>query len=125
MIFLFDKNLSPRLAKGLKAFGENVEHLDDHLPADTPDVNILEYLYDHDMVLITRDKNIRRNDAEKGAIYKYKAGVFFLGGANLDAWQIIEQVIRNWRRIKELSLNTSRPFAFSIRSKGKEITRII
>ena len=35
--FFVDSNLSVNLAKGMRAFGENVEHLQKHFPPDAPD----------------------------------------------------------------------------------------
>jgi len=35
MRFFFDNNLSPRLARGMSEFGEDVTHLRDHYDPDT------------------------------------------------------------------------------------------
>lgn len=123
MTFLFDNNLPSKIAKGLKEFGEQTSHLMDHLPADTIDIKIFEFLFKNDMILITKDKNMRYNDAERTAINQYKVGVFFLGGKNLSAWEIIEQVIRNWRKIKETAERENRPFAYTVRSSGTTLVR--
>ena len=124
MTFFFDHNISPKIASGLKAFGEDVTHLLDHLPPDTPDEEIFKFIFDNNMTLITRDKNIRYNEAERKAIHQYKVGVFFLSGKNMDAWKIIEQIVKNWTKIKELANKTNRPFAFTIRANGTKIERM-
>jgi len=124
MTFLFDQNLSPNLAKGLKAFGENATHLTDHLSPETIDTELFKYLCENDMILITRDENIHYNDAERSAIHQFKVGAFFLGGKNRDKWEIIEQVIRNWRKMKETAERENRPFAFRIRPNGTQFDRI-
>ena len=41
MRFFVDNNLSPKLARGMAAFGEDVTHLQDHYPADAKDTDWL------------------------------------------------------------------------------------
>ena len=45
-------------------------------------------------------------------------GAFFMGGKNRNACQLIQQLVRNWPRMKEIAEKTRRPFAFRIRPKG-------
>ena len=41
MTFFVDNNLSPKLARGMAAFGEDVTHLQDHYAADAKDTDWL------------------------------------------------------------------------------------
>lgn len=124
MTYFFDNCLSPKISRGLKAFGEDVVHLLDYFHEDAKDTEILEFIGNKNMVLITKDERIRWNEAERKAIHKYKVGSFFLGGKNLNGWQIIEQVIRNWLMIKEFAETTNKPFAFKVPPHGKKITTL-
>lgn len=125
MKFFFDNNLSDKLVLGLRAFGEeNVSHLTEHFNEDTRDVDWLEFIGKNRMTLITRDERIRWNPAELAAIRKFKVGAFFLGGKNLDRCRLIQQVVRNWPRIKELTISTRRPFAYRIPPNGKQYSSI-
>ncbi len=124
MRFFVDNNLSQKLAKGMAAFGEDVIHLKDKFPEETIDTKWLKYVGEQQLVLITRDKDIRRNPAELFALREYRVGAFFLGGKNLDRWKIIQQVVRNWLRIKELAERTQPPYAFRVPPRGTRFLRI-
>ena len=120
MKFFFDNNLS----RGLKVFGEDVIHLKDMFNEDTEDRIWLEQIGNKKMFLITRDERIRRNPFELNALKTYKVGAFFLGGKNLGRCKIIQQVVRNWTRIKELAAKKRPPFAFRIPPSGTKFSQI-
>lgn len=127
MKFFFDNNLSPRLVRGLRKFGEEVIHLQEEYGQD----NVLDEVWLKDIgrkgyLLITRDLKIPLHQAEKQAFKDNKVGAFFLGGKNRSAFAIIQQVIKNWPRIKELaeSNQKKRPFAFRVPPAGSKIKAI-
>ena len=124
MKFFFDNNLSPRLVRGLLEFGEDVTHLRDQYPADVPDQDWLPDIGAKGWVLVTRDERVRRNPSELAAINIHKVGAFFLGGKNLSHWELIQQVVRNWIRMKELADKTAKPFAFRVAPHGSTLDRI-
>jgi predicted nuclease of predicted toxin-antitoxin system len=126
MRFFIDNNLSPHLAEGLKGFGEDVIHKLEMFPPDTDDVVWLEYIGKKGLVLITRDENIRWNPAEIKAIRDYKVAAFFLGGKNRSRCQLIQQVVKNFPRIKEYSNRFSRrkPYSFRVPPTGTKFTRV-
>ena len=118
MKFLVDNNLSVNLANGMRAFGEHVEHLQDHLPANCRDEELLQFVGVKDYFLVTRDNAIRYNPDEHAAFKRYRVGAFFLGGKNLSKWEIIQQLVRNWPRIKDHADKTRRPFAVRVPPSG-------
>jgi len=124
MRFFLDNNLSTRLADGMCAFGEDVTHLQNHFVADTADAIWLQDIGQKGWILITRDQRITKNPAEKMALRQNNVGAFFLAGKNRSHWDLVEQLVRNWRRLKSLSSSTDRPFAFRIPSKGTKFERI-
>lgn len=124
MRFFIDNNLSPKLARGMSAFGEAVDNLQDHFPEDAPDTEWLAYIGNNDFFLITRDDNIRRKPAEIRALKDHRVGAFFLGGKSRSRCQLIQQLVRNWPRIKELARAQSRPFAFRVPPSGKKFAKI-
>jgi predicted nuclease of predicted toxin-antitoxin system len=124
MKFFFDNNLSPHLAAGMKAFGEEVMHLTDQFGQDALDAEWLPYVGNHELVLVTRDLSIRRHPLELNALKKHKVAVFCLGGKNRNRCELIRQLVRNWPRMKELAGNTNRPFAFRIPPTGTKFDRI-
>ena len=124
MRFFIDNNLSINLARGMRAFGEDVDHLQDHFQPDAPDTEWLEYIGSQDFFLITRDDRIRRNPAELNALRSHRIGAFFLGGKNLARWSLVQQLVRNWPRIKDLASSTNRPFVYRVPPSGSRIKRI-
>lgn len=124
MKFFFDNNLSTHLAAGLKAFGEDVMHLQDEFSEDAPDEEWLKHIGDQGIFLITRDDRVRYRPAELGAIKRHQVGAFFLGGKNRTRCELIQQVVRNWPTIKEHAGKAQRPFAFRIRPSGTKVDRI-
>jgi hypothetical protein len=122
--FFFDNNVSKKIVEGLKAFGEEVIHLQDKFREDSPDIEWLQYVGERELVLITRDEKVRWNPAEIAAIKKFKVPTFFLGGKKLDRCKQIQQVIKNWPRIKELSGKIKPPFAYRIPPTGTKFTQI-
>ena len=124
MKFFIDENLSRQLAEGMKGFGEDVMRLKEKFSPGANDTEWLPYVGNNNMTLVTRDESIRRRPVEKNALKTHKVGAFFLGGKNRTRCQLIQQVVRHWPRMKELSEKTNRPFAFRIPPSGTKITKI-
>jgi predicted nuclease of predicted toxin-antitoxin system len=124
MKFFFDNNLSEHLANGLKAFGEDVVHLKDCFQCNEKDTIWLKYLGENNIFLITRDEHVRFNPTEIQTIKQSNVGAFFIGGKNLTRCAIIQQVVRNWPRIKAFSAKTKLPFLFRIPPSGTKFIRL-
>jgi predicted nuclease of predicted toxin-antitoxin system len=122
--FFLDNNLSSHLAHGMRAFGEDVIHLQDVFPENTDDPEWLEYVGDQGFFLITRDERVRRRPVELESLLKHKVGAFFLGGKNLGRCDLIRQLVANWSRIKEEAGKTRPPFAFRIPPRGTKFVKI-
>jgi predicted nuclease of predicted toxin-antitoxin system len=122
--FLIDNNLSRQLADGMRTFGEDVFHLQDHFEHDVKDEELLAFVGPKDFILISRDLQIRKRPAELVALKKHRVGAFFLGGKNRTRWELVQQLVRNWPRMKELAEKTSRPFAFLVPPSGTKIERL-
>jgi len=124
MKFFIDNNLSPYLAKGMQGFQEDVCHLADHFTPDAEDVKWLPYIGKQGWYLITRDERIRKNPLELAAFKSYSIGAFFLAGKHRTRCEFIQQLVRNWPRIKDLAKKTKRPFAYRIPPSGTRIDKI-
>jgi uncharacterized protein with PIN domain len=124
MKFFIDNNLSPQLAKGMAGFGEDVVHLTDHFSPDAKDEDWLRTVGTNGWILITRDERIRWRPVESEALKKYRVAAFFLGGKNRTRCQLIQQLVRNWDRFKEVTAKEHRPFAFRVRPNGRKLDPI-
>lgn len=124
MTFLVDNNIGKNVAAGMSGFGEDVVHLTEHFSEDAPDTEWLADAGNKGWFVITRDKRIRRRPLELGAVRKHSVGMFVLDGKNQDRCKLIQQVVRNWPRIKEHARRQRRPFAFSIPANGTKFRRL-
>lgn len=124
MTFFVDNNLSTALAAGMQAFGEDVVHLQDHFAEDAADSEWLAHIGSEGWYLITRDDRIRYRPSELGAFKEHQVGAFFLAGKNRSRCDLIQQIVRNWPRIKDLAERTRPPFAFRIPPKGTKFTTV-
>ena len=106
------------------AFGENVEHLRDNFSPNVKDTTWLKYIGEQKLFLITRDEQIRYRPDEKAALKKYNVGAFFLGGKKKTHWQLVEQLVRNWIRIKEYAEKKHKPFIYRIPPSGAKFVKI-
>ena len=121
MKFFIDINLSRGLARGMKAFGEDVIHLTEIFPEDASDTEWLAHIGSRGWCLVTRDDRIRYRPAEWAALREQGVGAFFMGGKNLSACQLVQQLVRNWPRMKKLADKTNVPFAFRVPPSGKNV----
>ena len=108
----------------MREFGEPVDHLQDHFRPDAPDTEWLEYIGREGFFLVTRDNRIRSNPLEINALRTRGVGAFFLSGKNRSSWELVQQLVRNWIRIKELADKTRPPFAFRVPPTGTKIERL-
>jgi predicted nuclease of predicted toxin-antitoxin system len=119
--FFVDNNLSRQLANGMKAFGEDVIHITEIFPDNADDTEYLPRVGSEGWILVTRDNRIRYRPAEQTAPREHQVGAFFMGGKNLNRCQLIQQLVRNWPRMKELAHKTPVPFAFQVPPSGTKL----
>jgi len=124
MRFFVDHDLSPQLANGMTALGEDVVHLTEIFPDSAKDLEYLPRVGSEGWFLVTRDKRIRYRPAERAALKEYRVGAFFLGGKSRSRCELIQQLVRNWPRMKELARTTPVPFAFQVPPFGKKLRRL-
>jgi len=124
MKFFIDNNLSTYLAAGMKGFGEEVMHLCDQFPPDTVDTKWLEYIGNNGYVLVSRDEKLRWNPAEIYALKTFKVGAFFLGGKGRTRCELIQQLVRNWPKMKKLAESTNPPYVFRIPPSGTKFVKL-
>ena len=125
MRFFVDNNLGENLARGMKAFGEDVVHLKEFFKPDTDDTVWLAKIGAEGWFLLTRDLRVRKRPGELQAIKEHDVGAFFLGGKNRSKWELVQQLVRNWPRLKELAGSTRPPFAYRVPPSGAKIERLL
>lgn len=119
MTFFLDNNLSPILAEGLRAFGEDVRHLREVFPPETPDEVWLPEIGQRGWYLVTHDKRIPRKTLEMQALLQAKVGAFvFTHRRKLTRWEWVELVVRRWAEIASWAHRLERPFVVGIPERG-------
>lgn len=85
-VYFVDRSLGGTLVvAALRKAGEQAHAHDDHFAQDTPDDVWLPVVAKRGWVVLTKDKNIRRNELERIAIVQSHASVFMLGRGDLTA----------------------------------------
>ena len=86
---MLDNNLSPHLAQGMRAFEEEVTHLQEHFRPDAKDAEWLQEIGRRQWFLVTRDERIGMNPAELAALHRFGVGAFFLSGKDRSRCDLI------------------------------------
>lgn len=125
--FFFDECLGHNLAKGLSLAGKNVEHVLDTFQDGTKDEEWLKYVGDNNLILVTKDKGIKRKPNEKALLIKYKIIAFYLGGSEKSGHDILKQLVNAWENMElkaKTQLKTKRAGAFLVNPHGTKIEPI-
>lgn len=126
--FFVDANLGRNLVIGLRALDyTNIEHISENFPDGTIDEVWLKYVGENGLIIITKDKRIRKNPKEKNALLKYKIVAFYLGGSQMGIKEISKQLINAWNKMEECAKRQQKKGvagAFIIRPGGGKIDEI-
>jgi len=126
--FFVDANIGRNLVDGLRSLNYlNIEHIHENFNEGEIDEVWLEYVGKNKLVLITKDKMIRKNPKEKAALLKYGIVAFFLGGDKSGIKEISKQLIVAWDKMESLSKRQQKKGvagAFIIHLGGRTIDEI-
>lgn len=126
MRFLFDNNLSPDLARGLrelrKPYQEEIIHLKERFPENIKDSDWLGELIDEGGWSVVSADRFKKSTAERKAIMHPKITVFVLskGFGKLPHWPKAKAMVRQWEDITKLSSLTQGTL-WEVRAQGKII----
>jgi hypothetical protein len=113
--FYVDECLGRGLALRLQAEGHDARAFDEF--AGKPDVEFLPIIGERHWVLITKDKNVRRNQLEVEAILNSDVRAFVITAATLNHEQIAQLVLKTMPRIIRISQQQG-PFVYNITASG-------
>lgn len=82
-----------QVAEALRAAGAKVEVHLDHFPGNMPDIDWIPEVAKRGWVLITKDKNIRRNPLERAAYEAVKLRGFVATGKDMNAKDLGELLV--------------------------------
>lgn len=126
--FFVDANFGRSLVTGLCDLGyTNIEYIYDTFNEGVIDEVWLEYVGEKRLVIITKDKMIRKNPKEKAALLKYNIVAFYLGGSQVGIKEISKQLINAWDKMEACAKKQQKKGvagAFMIRPGGRKIEEI-
>lgn len=112
------------LQRGRPNEGFSVIHSPDEFGRGCADEDWIPQIAAKHGVIITQDINIYRVDAQWDLCKNNKLGVFFFKPpAGWGYWMIVNEIVRRWAEIKNLSA-ASRPFGFLIEHNRKKFKKL-
>lgn len=124
-VFFLDRQIGTRtVAAALRAAGATVELHDDHFAQATPDTEWIPLVAQKQWVLITLDKNIRRNPLERDAYARARLRGFVVTAKGLRGQDIAGLLVRALPGMARRAQTQPAPALFAI-SAGGVFSRLI
>lgn len=126
MKIYIDENLPHQLAEGIsvleKPLGEDVEVLSIKkvFGQGSKDEEWIPIVGKEGGIVITQDFNIHTTRHQKELYMEYGVGIFFFKPPSkkpFKYWEMVEQIIKRWDRLKKIAKKTKKPFAFRCTSR--------
>lgn len=90
-VFFVDRSSGKyELVEGFKNLGLNVERHDDYFTETTIDVEWISYCGENQWIIVSSDRNIKKNLLERQAILNAKVAAFFFTSASISSKQQIK-----------------------------------
>jgi predicted nuclease of predicted toxin-antitoxin system len=105
--FFFDNDISHRIVNALKQLvppdSHEVVALRDIFPQNAKDTEWIPKVGEKEWVVVTRDANQRRRDAERKALRLHSVKIIYIrqSGKPLDLYADAARIIKNWPKISE------------------------
>ncbi len=118
-IFFVDRSSGKYgLVQGLQNLGLNIERHDDHFTQTTIDVEWISHCGEKQWIIVSSDKNIKKNVLEKQAIMAAGVAAFFFTSASISSDQQVEAFSKALKRISTFIQSQKRPFIARINIDG-------
>lgn len=106
------------MVEGLKNLGLKIERHDDHFTETTIDVEWISHCGEKQWIIVSSDRNIKKNALEKQAIMASGVAAFFFTSASITSDQQIEAFSKALKRISNFVQSHTRPFIARINTDG-------
>ncbi len=118
-VFFVDRSSGKgSFVEGLKELGLNIEKHDDHFPQTALDFEWISKCGEMNWVVISRDKNIKKNPLEREALIRAGIATFFFTSGEITNQQKIEFFTASLKQIAKIVINQPRPFVARINRDG-------
>lgn len=117
-VFIVDECLGKSVAEALRTVGAQVKLMTEEFGSGTLDKDWLPVVGERGWLLITKDRNIRYNRAERRALQIAGVRAFFMGVRNPTAEVASALVTANAVRMVEFAMKHEPPFVVVIKKGG-------
>lgn len=93
MTFFFDNNFSKKIVASLQGIGEDVTHLQDEFPQNTPDIVWIPEIGKREWIIVTLDRKITKRAPERLALNEANVTAVFV---HRDYFQMRAQEQLTW-----------------------------
>lgn len=114
LVWFVDRSLGKRVRDALRGVGAAVVYLEDEHSDDASDEAWLEDVGAKGYVVLTKDKQIRLNLAERDALVRANVRAFFLTSGNLTGTEMAEILTRQLPAMAALARVTPPPFLATV-----------
>jgi hypothetical protein len=119
-VFFIDRCIySKALFQALDSLGLNIEIHDNHFENDIEDPVWLVECGKNNWVVLSKDKNIKKNLLERQALFNAGVAAFFLTSGGFNAEETAQALIKALKRIANLIQSQQKPFIARINSEGE------
>jgi hypothetical protein len=122
-IFVTDECLGDSVPDALRAAGWRIEKHLDHFPRGTEDVVWMPVIGERGWVSLTKDKAIRRVEAEMEKVIYCGLRMFTLPGGQYNADQMVNIFVENRLRMGRTLRRVRGPFIAVVSRSGVEVVR--
>ncbi len=116
--FFVDRNLGLYFPHYLQQNNIHALVHDEHFPQNTPDEEWLTVCGQNGWFVISMDKNIRRNPAEKNALIRHQVGLFVMVGSNLTLPEMAQIFVKRYKKVCRYIDENEPPFVAHIYRTG-------
>lgn len=122
MKLFFDEDMGKGIPHALWALGVyDIDYVADDRPIrkGTLDDIWIPYVGQHGYLLISCNKAILENEAERTLIIQHRVGAVFLSSGQARRFQTCRLLLQKWEWLEEIDAMVPRPFAFLLPLRGR------
>lgn len=112
--YFLDRALGKSIGKALQSLGVKVEFHNQHFQPDAPDTEWLPIVSQNGWIVLTKDKNLGRNQLEIQAIAYANAKVFALVSGNINTAKMTTIFVSAIEKIDKFAQGNQAPFIAKI-----------
>jgi len=118
--FLLDENFPPQVASALKALELPFAHSTDYVARGTADKELFKLVNEKGFYLVTRDKRMWKNKAQRQVLRDLGLGAFIhLSTTRVTPVQLTQMLLSRVDEMREIVQSRRRPFVMRIADRGK------